>query len=986
MISCADDQGEVEPATGPGRKTRTVNREPGVEHANGELPPPRDYLQAVVERSSDASLVVGPDGSILFATPSVSRFGYTPSVLVGRNIRELAHPGDLEEALTTLEARLLLTGTATVEWRILTGDGEWCWVEEAITDLTADPTVAGLVVNVRDITSRRQGEEDLRVSGERLRRLFDGAPVGTAVVGLDGQVVEANQALLELLGYRADELVGRHFADITHPDDLAADSLLFARLFTGEIDHYRLDKRYLRKDGSEIVGRLTVSLVPDDQGRPGYAIGVVEDVTGMVRGQQLLAANEERLRMALDAARMATWEVEIATGQMTVSDNFDDVLGLPAGAFDGTADGFLSFIHPDDLALFTEQVLTPDGHQEFAIDHRLLSPLRGARWMHGRGRFVRDPGGGILRIVGVIMDVTAHRMGEHRRFESERVFRHTVEATTDAFLGVRSDGTVTSWNRSAEVIFGWTAGEAIGRHFAFVIPPELRPAYRERLGLRAGQPDPANQAAGPIELTGLSRSGRRFPIEVSMVAVQREGDLGFNAFIRDITTRRVAEDQLARHAITDDATGLPNRALLRDRLDGALSRSAPESCLAVLFVDIDQLKVVNESLGHAAGDEALLAVAGRIAAVLRPQDTLARFSGDEFVVVAEHLPSVHQVTELAQAVVDAVARPLGLLGHELLPGVSVGVALGTAGSTSDGLLRDADLARFRAKARGRSRFELFDVAMRDEALARLHLERELRVAADDGQLRVHYQPVLTAWGRLVSVEALVRWEHPDRGLLPPNDFIPLAEETGLIVGLGTWVLREACRQAAVWRGTAPGLTVAVNLSTRQLLEPGLAGLVAGILTGAGLPPGALCLELTESALIEDEVRTLECLDELRALGVQIALDDFGTGYSSLLYLRQFPVQILKLDRSFVGGLAENAQDAAIVGSTIELAHALGLQAVAEGVETAQQLEALRRLDCDLMQGYLFSRPLPPGEFEEVFLGSIGVGAGYSSRTARWAAT
>lgn len=933
------------------------------------------YFWAMIQRSSDAAFVIDEDGRIRFASPAVSIFGYSPAFLRGRNVREFVHPDDLDDGANVALVRsgLAASSSAAVQWRLLAADGTWRWVEEALTDLTDDPAVAGIVINLRDITLRRQAEDALRSSEARFRRLFDGGPIGTAVVDLEGRVVEANDALLALLGYGAEDLIGRHFSEITHPDDLAEDAALADRLFAGEIERYQLDKRYIRKDGTEIVGRLTVSLVPDDMGHPLYCIGVIEDVTEMVRGQKTLARNEERLRMALDASRVAIWENDFASHRITVSENFDEVLGIAAGASRSVYDGYLQFIHPDDAAeflAFQNQVLTADDSHEFALDHRFVSPTRGLRWIHSRGRLIRDAEGKKVRIMGAVMDVTNDRTAERQRLESEQVFRHTVEATTDAFVGIRSDGVITDWNQSAQAIFGWTTEEACGRHFEMVIPPAARPGRRKALARVAKHPDRSRMAAGPVETTALTKDGRMIPVEVSVVGVERDGDCGFNAFVRDITARKNVEAELARQVFTDEPTGLPNRALLQDRLDGALSRFKPDNWLAVLFVDFDRLKVVNESLGHSAGDDALSAIADRLAAAARPGDTVARFAGDEFVIVAERLASVHAVTELARSILVACSESLRIDGHELRPGVSIGIALAASDSTADELLRDADLAMYQAKERGRNRFEFFDVAMREEAIHRLHLEYELRLAIDDDQLRVHYQPILSADGELVSAEALVRWEHPERGLLPPVDFIRLAEETGLIVDLGEWVLRAACIRAAAWRREVPELSMAVNISTRQLIEPRLPGVIAGILAEVGLPPSALCLELTESTLLEDEARAHDCVAELRGIGVQIALDDFGTGYSSLTYLRHLPVQFLKLDRSFVSGLADNPQDAAIVGSTIQLAHALGLKAVAEGVETSEQLEALRRLDCDLMQGFLWSCPLPHETFEEQFLGTV----------------
>jgi diguanylate cyclase (GGDEF)-like protein len=433
---------------------------------------------------------------------------------------------------------------------------------------------------------------------------------------------------------------------------------------------------------------------------------------------------------------------------------------------------------------------------------------------------------------------------------------------------------------------------------------------------------------------------------------------------------QVAERALLHQAFHDTLTGLPNRALLADRLGQTLARRERRCAeAAVLFLDIDRLKWVNDSLGHAAGDQLLVDVARRLDSVLRPGDTVARFGGDEFVVLCEDLGSTGEALNVAERLRDALASPFHVRGREIALTASIGIALTSTSShdTPDALLRDADAAMYRAKERGRDRVELFDDHMRSRALARLETESTLRRAIEQNELRVHYQPVIDLpTGRATGLEALVRWEHPERGLVAPSEFIPVAEETGLIVGLGAFVLTEACTQVARWnnrRPDEPPLTVSVNLSAHQLRARGLRELVTEALQHSRLEPRLLCLEITETALVEDADSNRAALDSLKDLGVILAVDDFGTGYSSLLYLRRFPVDMLKIDRSFVLGLETNAEDTAIVSGVIGLAQALGLQAVAEGVETPEQAACLRRLGCPLAQGYHWSKPLTPRQTE-----------------------
>ena len=439
-------------------------------------------------------------------------------------------------------------------------------------------------------------------------------------------------------------------------------------------------------------------------------------------------------------------------------------------------------------------------------------------------------------------------------------------------------------------------------------------------------------------------------------------------------------DEMRSMALHDPLTQLPNRALLLDRLEQALARThRSKRRVAVLFLDLDRFKVINDSLGHEVGDLLLVAAAERLTGALRPGDTATRFGGDEFVVLCEDVADEFQAVEIAERVAASLAAPFTLGSQEVFITVSVGVAL--ANSPHDqpiALIRDADAAMYRAKDRGRARCELFDTEMRAVAVSRLEMENDLHRAIERGELEVHYQPfVRMADQRVLGAEALVRWHHPRRGFMNPAEFIPLAEETGVIVQMGSWILHESCRQLAAWRAEHGGnlpedFYVSVNLAPRQLADASIVDDVATALRDSDLPPSALCLEITESALLDNVEGAADRLAALRAIGVRIALDDFGTGYSALSYLHQFPVDIMKIDRSFVNRLGPDPRDRAIVAGMIELAHALDLLVVAEGVETTNQLAELSRLGCDMAQGYYYGRPQPARDLTSQLVSSSSV--------------
>jgi diguanylate cyclase (GGDEF)-like protein len=432
---------------------------------------------------------------------------------------------------------------------------------------------------------------------------------------------------------------------------------------------------------------------------------------------------------------------------------------------------------------------------------------------------------------------------------------------------------------------------------------------------------------------------------------------------------RHRKEEITRHAaLHDPLTGLPNRALALDRLDLALARRKREGIdVAMLMLDLDRFKIINDSLGHAVGDDLLLALAGRLRGAVRPSDTVARLSGDEFVVVCERPGGVRHVVALAERIADAVSRPFALASGEHYLTASIGIAMAeSATDTSASLLRDADAAMYRAKQRGPGRYELFDATVRAQVLARLRTETELRQAIDHDRLRVHYQPIIAAaTGLPVAIEALVRWEHPERGLVAPLDFVPIAEETGLIIELGRHVLEAACEQGAAWqRLHDPDLQMFVNVSGCQLANPLFPAEVAEIASRSGMLPGTLGLEVTESVLVDETAASMAVLSNLGARGVRLVLDDFGTGYSSLSYLRRFPLDGVKVDRSFTDGLGSSRQDAAIMKAIVEMCRVLGLAVIAEGVESEPQLQQLRRLGCEQVQGYLLCRPLPADEIGE----------------------
>ncbi len=579
----------------------------------------------------------------------------------------------------------------------------------------------------------------------------------------------------------------------------------------------------------------------------------------------------------------------------------------------------------------------------------------------------------------------------------------TLNSIGEGVLAADEQGHITFLNPVAQTMTGWSVEEAIGRDWHEVFQLE-----REDEDLRILPP--GTRVGGVRSRMLRARDGRGRPVEMHMTPLRAlEGDpVGLVLTFRDVTERRALEERLVHQAFHDPLTGLPNRALLTSRLRHSLNqksrlsqyerreRSGGEEatgCIAVLFLDMDNFKVVNDSLGHAAGDAMLIEIANRLERCLRAGDTAARFGGDEFIVLIDDVNNPRYATQIAERIVASLQEPFDVGGQKVYSSPSIGIAFAARGNeTAEDLLRDADAAMYDAKKRGKACYSVFHNSLSFAARERLDIGNELRLALERKEFILHYQPKIElSTGHIYGVEALVRWNHPTRGLLSPAEFIGVAEEMGLIVPIGRWILREACAQAKRWQqqdfsshlsmsvnvsarqlsdglGPMPPMPLPlpggqidmnINVSARQLQHPDLVREVAQVLKETGLEPHNLVLEITESVLMDEADSSMTVLEELKSLGVRLAIDDFGTGYSSLAYLRVFPVDFLKIDRQFVRGAGQSESGEIILNSMIDLAHALKLTVVAEGAETAEEVVELRKLGCDLAQGYFFARPLAP---------------------------
>ncbi len=603
-----------------------------------------------------------------------------------------------------------------------------------------------------------------------------------------------------------------------------------------------------------------------------------------------------------------------------------------------------------------------------------------------------DAEGVLTHCVGIQHDVTARVEAEtalqkaHDELErrvaertetlrlQEQFLRKVLDTDPNLIFVKNAEGVYTLANQALASLHGTTSEEIIGKTDAdFNLSPEEVANFleddRDVIRFRREKFIPAEAVTDSEGRTHWLQTVKR-PLPSPDGSVQHL--LGIST---DITARKKAEDQITHQAFHDTLTALPNRALLLNRLEQALARSARTGdAIGLLFVDLDNFKVINDSLGHEAGDTLLQTIAERLRGCIRPGDTVARLGGDEFVILLEELSDSGEAEGVAERATEAIHLPFRLGERDVFPGASIGLtitALGDARTSSD-LLRDADTAMYQAKLQGKGRYTLFDLSMNTQAQERLELETDMWQAIDNEEFVVYYQPLIDLQsGKITGVEALVRWEHPVRGMIPPAKFIPIAEETGLIVSLGRWILRQACIKAKQWQTEYPdaqNLVMSVNLSIRQLLEKDIIAQVAAILEETGLKPEHLKLEITETMMLHDTSATIETMTTLQQLGVRLAIDDFGTGYSSMSYLSQLPLNTLKIDRSFINRIGVSDSDEAIIHTLLSLARTLRLSVTCEGIETQEQFTYLKNLGCDTGQGYLMHKPLPAAQIEALLAG------------------
>ncbi|MDX2005998.1 MAG: EAL domain-containing protein [Meiothermus sp.] len=926
-----------------------------------ELKAQRDEATRLLASLSEA--VVQTDGScvVTYLNSAWEQLtGMRPADCVGRPYVEFIHPDDRERLMEEIDRRADRP-VSSYEYRLLHATEGYRWVNSrAQLELGADGWVLRVNRVLTDITQHRQDEQALRQGEERKQQLLES--LGEAVVEADrqGLITYVNPAWQDMTGFSAAETVGRHYFEFVHAEDQPAVVRLIRQAREEGSAERRLEYRLVVKGGGLRWVNSQGNWLRGADGQIHGMTGVLTDIHARREAEAALLESRERFRRLLDTTPGVVWEAEVGGGNIFISSQAETILGYTPEEWLDDPDFWQQRLHPADfettLALNAQADHAPHGFS-YELEYRFMTKWGQYVWIRDLCRVVVEPGKP-RRLLGLMVDITHQKQTELELAVSEERYALAARGSNDGIWNWDLQTNRVHVSARLSAILGLPAQEAThdsawGLFESVVHPEDLERATAAAQNHLAGETPGAS-----VDLRMRHAEGRWIWVNLRGVAHFSPGGVA-NRMAGSLSA--LAE----RGSYYDPLTHLPGRSLFNDRLERAIAMQSrdPARQFAVLFLDLDRFKVINDSLGHHAGDLLLTEVARRLESCLRPGDTVARLGGDEFVVLLEGLHNPEEALRVAERIREALAQPFRLGANETFSGVSIGVvdSANSFGSVED-YLRSADTAMYKAKGE-RLGVSRYSPQMHAQASLRLETEVSLRRALAQGELTLHYQPIIELnSGRVRGFEALVRWHHPTRGLVYPLEFIPVAEETGLIVPLGQWVLGRVCRQLTAIQERHPGLYVSVNVAARQLQQAGFAEEVEALLAAHSLGVGWLQLEITENSVVEGSATVLENIERLRRRGVYIHLDDFGTGYSSLSYLRKLPIDALKIDRSFIAQ-QHHRSNRQIVEAVVQMAKALGLAVVCEGIELQTQADWLRRLEVEYGQGYLYARPMPAERLE-----------------------
>lgn len=940
---------------------RNITERKQVEH---ELQCSENNYKRLEDNMSDIVWIMDQDTKLIHMNSSVTQIlGYSVEESLNLTVKDILTPNSYQKMQQILdELREEIKGcknpqwTRTIELEQIRKDGSTVWVEvkaNLLCNAKGEPD--GILGITRDINDRKLAEQAIRETEQKFRILAENAPDIVWQLDLTGIITYASPSV-RAFGYEPEELIGHHFLDFIPAEAQDHLRLLFIKALQ---DHSRkhYETQLLRKDGTLVWLDISYNIVIIN-GEPVAIQGIARDLTQRKIYEEALQESEERYRVLFEDNPYPMWVYDIDSYKFLAVNNaairdygysYNDFMSM----------SIFDIRPPEDIDSLCESIMNFDPTQD-----------RREVWHH------KKKDGTIIyaEIIAKQLDfdgknarlVIAQDVSERKRIEAYlHLQTSAINAASDQILITNNRGEIEFVNPALEQETGYTFEEILNKTPKIFASGKQDCNYYSTLWetISTGK-------TWHGEITNQRKDGSYYIEDMTITPVKNEADVieHFIAIKRNITDKKMYEKRLNHLAHHDVLTGLPNRLLLSDKLVQrfALARRLNHS-MAIMFLDLDRFKLVNDTLGHNIGDLLLKEVAIRLSANIRDTDIVARMGGDEFIVTIGELSSTRDIAVIAQKILKALSEPFVLNGHELSISASIGISIYPQdGVDVETLVKNADTAMYRAKEQGRNRYHLFTEALNTAVIERMTLEHNMRKALERNEFLVYYQPrVNIATGKTVGMEALVRWQHKELGLISPSQFIPLAEETGLIVPISNWVLREACKQNKAWQDAGlPPMEIAINISARLFQQESLLLSINRVLKETGLDPRYLELELTESTLMNNSEFTIETLHQIKAMGVRVSIDDFGTGYSSLSRLKRFPVDSLKIDRSFVKDITTNADDAAVATMVVAMARSLNLKVVAEGVETLEQLQFLKSLACDEMQGYFISRPVDAEEFTQ----------------------
>lgn len=908
-----------------------------------------------------------PPYSPIYVSPAFRRFGYPmeawtsdPEMWV-----RVIHPEDREWVFAQTTESTKTGEEVEYEYRIVDANGIVHWVHDRgclIRNKKGNVVCReGVII---DITDRKRAEEEIRLGQERFRNIFENASDIIYIHDLEGNYISINDAGERVFGYTRKETLEMNMRQVAAPEQLDILKEQLEKKLKGDASETSYEVECIRKDGSRITLEVNSSVILKD-GQPVAVQGIARDVTERKRVEAAIRENEERYRDLFENANDLIYTHDLNGNFTSINRAGEKITGYTR---EEAAKMHVSqVVAPEYLEQVKRMITTKvDGEGPTAYELEIVSKSGSRVSLELSTRLMMFDGKPV-GIQGIGRDITERKRTEEALKASEQRYRQLGEGILHQIWTARPDGLLDYVNKRTLEYFDKTREEMIGDGWSNVVHPD-------DLEVCIGRWQQCLATGEPYETEfRLRRHDGQYRWHVAKATAGRDSFGNINKWFgtnTDIHEQKESEEKLNYYARHDPLTDLPNRPEFMNQLRLAIQRNCenPEARFAVLFLDLDRFKVINDSLGHAVGDKLIVAIAGRLKATLRPGDVVARLGGDEFTILLNRTGVEQDVAHVVERIQARIAEPFTIDNYEVFTTVSVGIILSDElDRGADDYLRDADAAMYRAKEAGKARYEIFDREMHVQNLNLLQVETDLRHALDRNEFEVQYQPIVElATGRIREFEALIRWRHPVHGLVSPVDFVDVAEETGLIVPIGKWILETACRQIARWQETCEQrLSVSVNLSARQLMHPTLVSQVEDILTETGLTPRQLKLEVTESTVMEYSEKAQDVLNELDRLGVHLSTDDFGTGYSSLSYLQTFPFDRLKIDRSFIDKLGTNKKSDAIVKTILMLGANLGMEVVAEGIETIGQLEFLQELGCRYGQGFYFSRPVDAAVAEKL---------------------